>query len=239
MQITCYYTERLTAGRTTQILQRDINTIHNWVHNNSLTFNISKCKNMLISHKRQGSCDPPDLLLDDLILERVEGFKYLGVILTSGLLWSSHVESICTKSRKLLGLLYHGSYKHAEPSALLQLYHSLVRPHLEYASNVWDPHLQRDIHWDEPVNAHKSTLELCALYKNSPIPSPLPKNSPIPSPLPKSGGSEGLETRLTNKLEVVVACWMYGSANCTINLATKDHCSKNIDSRLEWHNTFD
>jgi len=121
-----YYTERLTARRTTQMLQRDINTIHNWVHNNSLTFNISKCKNMLISHKRQGSCDPPDLLLDDLILERVEGFKYLGVILTSDLLWSSHVESICTKSRKLLGLLYHGSYCTSMPNH--QHYYNFIIP---------------------------------------------------------------------------------------------------------------
>ena len=80
------------------MLQRDINRINNWVKDNSLTFNVSKCKYMLISHKRQRCCDLPDLLLDDLILERVECFKYLGVIVTSDLSWSSHVESICTKS---------------------------------------------------------------------------------------------------------------------------------------------
>ena len=59
------------------MLQRDINIINNWVKDNSLTFNVSKCKYILISCKRQGGCDPPDLLLGDLILERVESFQIL------------------------------------------------------------------------------------------------------------------------------------------------------------------
>ena len=138
------------------MLQRDINRINNWVKDNSLTFNVSKCKYMLISHKRQRCCDLPDLLLDDLILERVECFKYLGVIVTSDLSWSSHVESICTKSWKLLGLLYRRFYKHAEPLAPLHLYCSLVRPHREYASNV---HLQRDI---QLIKCAKFGLKICS-----------------------------------------------------------------------------
>jgi len=35
-------------------------------------------------------CDPSNLLLDDQTLERVECFKYLGIILTSDLSWLSH-----------------------------------------------------------------------------------------------------------------------------------------------------
>jgi len=128
--------------------------LNNWVKDNSLTFKVSKCKYMLIYHKRQGSAD---FLLDNLILEC---FNYLGVILTSDLLWSSHVESIGTKSQNLLGLLYRRFYKCAEPSALVQLYHSLVRPHLEYASDVWDPHLKRDIQLIE--NVQKFGLRICS-----------------------------------------------------------------------------
>ena len=79
------------------------------------------------------------------------------IILTSDFLWSSHIESICTK---LLGLLFHRFYKHAEPSALLHLYHSLVRPHLEDGSNVWDPHLQRDVQLIE--NVQKFGLRICS-----------------------------------------------------------------------------
>ena len=138
----------------------EINSINNWIKGNYLTFKVSKCKYMLISCRRQYHCDPPKLLLDNFSLERVEYFKYLGILLNSDLSWSNHITSICTKAHKLLGLLYCRFYKHAEPSALFQLYLSLVRPHLEYASDVWDPHLQKDITLIE--NVQKFGLRICA-----------------------------------------------------------------------------
>ena len=44
-----------------------------------------------------------------------------------------------------LGYLYRKFYRHANSSTLLQLYLAYVRPHLEYAAAVWDPHQQGHI----------------------------------------------------------------------------------------------
>jgi len=44
-------------------------------------------------------CDPPDHLLDNFSLERIECFKCLEILLNS---WSNHTASICTKGCKLL-----------------------------------------------------------------------------------------------------------------------------------------
>ena len=44
----------------------------------------------------------------------------------------------------MIGLLYRNFYKHIPGAMLLQLYKSLVRPHLEYAAAVWSPHLLSD-----------------------------------------------------------------------------------------------
>ena len=46
--------------------------------------------------------------------------------------------------RRILGLLYRQFYNNVDPATLKQLYISLVRPHLEYASQIWDPYLQGD-----------------------------------------------------------------------------------------------
>ena len=43
-----------------------------------------------------------------------------------------------------LGLLYRRFYGQAPQDSLKQLFLSLVWPHLEYAYQVWDPHLSKD-----------------------------------------------------------------------------------------------
>ena len=81
----------------------------------------------------------------------MEIFKYLGVLLSRNLSLSDHISELCTKARKILGLLYRQFYDNVDPATLKQLYLSLVRPHLEYASQVWDPYLQVDINRLEAV----------------------------------------------------------------------------------------
>ena len=85
------------------------------------------------------------------VLEQVECLKNLGVLLTSDLTWSKHTESICAKAKKLLGMIYRCFSEYSNPDTLLYMYESMVRPHLEYASQVWDPHLQKDIRLLEGV----------------------------------------------------------------------------------------
>ena len=76
-------------------------------------------------------------------LERVNSFKYLGVWITKDLTWSRHVTETCTKARRVVGLIYRQYYEYSTTETLNQLYVSFVRPHLEYAAPVWDPHLQK------------------------------------------------------------------------------------------------
>ena len=117
-------------------MQQDhISMIDNWVQQNHLTFNAAKCKCMVISRKRR----PPFmgvLKLGDTPLEQVESFKYLVVLLSSDQSFTQHIEPTCSKARRILGLLYRRFYNNANNDTLLQLYLSLVRPHLEYTSPV-------------------------------------------------------------------------------------------------------
>ena len=57
-----------------------------------MSFNISKCKSMLLTHKRDPFC--PTMMLNNQSLEIV---KYLGVVISSNLCWSQHVKEICKK----------------------------------------------------------------------------------------------------------------------------------------------
>lgn len=95
----------------------------------------------------------------------------------SDLGWSPHINNLCAKARRLIGLLYRRFYKHANSSTLLQLYKSFIRPHLEYCAVVWDPHLAKDVEALEKVQ--RFALRMCLknwsldhdqLYQRSQVP---------------------------------------------------------------------
>ena len=140
-------------------LQIDIDHMRVWVSNNHLALNSDKCKVMMISRKRN-PVPPPQFILQDTPLKQVEDYRYLGVLLTSDLSWSSHINSTCSKARKLIGLLYRRFYGNVDNQSLFELYNILVRPHLEYASPLWDPYLIKDIAKLESVQ--KFALKLCS-----------------------------------------------------------------------------
>ena len=135
----------ITAAADYPQLQSDITAINFWVQDNHLSFNVGKCCTMLVTRRSNSYSNfPPPLFLGNTVLTQVDSVKYLGITLTTDLSWSLHISNINAKTRKLLGLLYRRFYFCSAP-ALLTLYTSFIRPHLEYASPVWDPYLRKDI----------------------------------------------------------------------------------------------
>ena len=100
---------------------------------------------MIVSRKRAPLLPEFTLMLNGQALEQVDVYKYLGVLLSRDLSWSPHVDAVCAKARKILGLLYRRFYQFCNSDVLQQLYISLVKPHLEYACHVWAPHTSKDI----------------------------------------------------------------------------------------------
>ena len=98
-------------------LQLDVDAIAEWVDVNLLKFNVQKCKVMKITRKKQSIPLPP-LLLCNQPLQCVDTYKYLGLFISHDLSWSEHIHTICSKAKKLLGLLYR-FYQHADSDALL------------------------------------------------------------------------------------------------------------------------
>jgi hypothetical protein len=83
------------------------------------------------------------------VLESVDQAKYMGVTISDDLKWESHI-NICGKANMTLGFLRR-NLNIGSTSVKEQAYKSLVRPSLEYACSVWDPHLKSDINKIEMV----------------------------------------------------------------------------------------
>ena len=136
--------KQIKCSEDYQQLQMDIDKISSWVDHNNLSLNPAKCKTMLLSRKRNLS-HPPQLLLNEAPLEQVEAFKYLGVLISSDLSWSRHIDSICAKGKRLIGLLYRrfSTIANVSSERLIEMYKYLVCPHLEYAARVGSSPSQR------------------------------------------------------------------------------------------------
>lgn len=73
------------------------------------------------------------------MLSTVDVLKYLGVNISTNLSWSYHVGKICETAKKKLWFLRR-KLRLASQSVKLTAYLTYVRPTLEYAGIIWDPH---------------------------------------------------------------------------------------------------
>ena len=83
-------------------------------------------------------------------LDSVSHHPYLGVEISSTLDWGHHIDIKVNKVNRTLGFLKRNLGKC--PESVKELSHkSLVRPHLEYGSSVWDPWKDKQIKQIEAV----------------------------------------------------------------------------------------
>ncbi len=72
------------------------------------------------------------------ILDQVESSKYLGINISSDFKWNKHITSTASRANSTLGFIRR-NLRGCTTDVKDQVYKSLVRPRLEYASSIWDP----------------------------------------------------------------------------------------------------
>jgi hypothetical protein len=141
-----------------RILQEDINKAVVWSELWLMSFNITKCKVMHVGRgKKKSAFDyfMPGVNGTPQRLEVSQNERDLGVIISDDLKLDIQVVSAATKANRMLGMLKK-SFRSRKLSLWKGLYITYIRPHLEYAIQVWSPHLQRDIDILERVQ-HRAT----------------------------------------------------------------------------------
>ena len=125
-------------------LADDLKAAQEWAQKMQMKFNQAKCHVMHLG--RNNPCKEYTMITEDGILhtlETVESEKDLGVLIDQELKFSQHCQLKINKANSILGCLKH-SFKNFNKETFLLLYKAMIRPHLEYASCVWSPHLKRD-----------------------------------------------------------------------------------------------
>ena len=120
------------------MMQDVLNRLHAYIKLNNLSLNVRKCFVVSFTRKTTGFIYHPYEINGSLV-QRKESIKDLGVIYDSKITFNDHVDSICSKARKMLGFVMRVGKNFRDPYTFTTLYNSIVRSHLEYASVIWNP----------------------------------------------------------------------------------------------------
>lgn len=121
-------------------LQDDISALFTWSKDTDLDFNLRKF--VYLSFKRIFNTT---YTMSNIPIPHLDSHKDLGLILSEDLSWDKHYKFIIARAYKVLGLIRRKFIPFHSPSTLTKLYTSLVRSQLLYCSQIWRPHLMRDI----------------------------------------------------------------------------------------------
>ena len=113
-------------------LQNDLLNLGKWSQDWLMLFNVDKCKGMHIGLNDNKA----NYEMNGKYLEEVTEERDLGVVLQNDLKCSKQCLKAVSTANKVLGMIRR-SFSVRDKNVILQLYKSLVRPHLEYSIQAW------------------------------------------------------------------------------------------------------
>ena len=137
----CFQTVRSSSD--CHSLQNDLQNLFYWSQYWNLHFNERKC--ILLRFSPKCPHIPFNYSISDKFIATLEHYRDLGVIMSHNLSWSEHLKYISSRAYKFLGLIRRSFSGGHLPGSKKILYISLIRSQLTYCSQIWRPHLLKDI----------------------------------------------------------------------------------------------
>jgi hypothetical protein len=135
------------------VLQEDINTLCRWADTWQMKFNKEKCKVVRFGNSLLDS----HYYMENECLKRVVEEKDLGVMVHSSLKGSRQCHEAVKKANRCLGMIAR-NIKFKSSDIILPLYRALVRPHLEYGVQFWNPTYKKDVDMIERVQRRATRM---------------------------------------------------------------------------------
>jgi hypothetical protein len=120
-------------------LQRDLDRLIQWSVEWQMKFNVEKCKIMHLGRHNPNF----KYTMEGSELQAIEAERDLGLTMTRDLKCSNQCIQAYKKASQMLGMVAR-TIKSRSPVILVNIYKSIVRPHLEYCSPAWSPYYIKD-----------------------------------------------------------------------------------------------
>lgn len=128
-------TGQITDDDDTHYRQEVQDFVH-WCDRNYLELNVSKTREMIIDY-RKNRVEPDPIVIKGKGVERVQTFKYLGVVFDSSLSWKHNTDAIVKKTNTRMYCLRKLRSFNVAPQLLQMFYSSVVCSVLTFGSTCW------------------------------------------------------------------------------------------------------
>ena len=140
-----------------ELLQLSVDEAVAWAGTWEMFFNLKKCKHLHIGTRLEPASYQMKSGQESTKIEKVASEKDLGVIVDQALNFSEHINSKVNKANRNLGMIFR-TFTFMDKEIFLNLYKSVVRPHLEYAVTVCTPLYKKDMVAIENVQRRATKL---------------------------------------------------------------------------------
>ena len=131
--ISCSHTD---IDHLITVLNKELQSVDVWMKANKLSVNISKTKYVIFRPKQKRINTNIPILFDGKVLKQEQSLKFLGVHIDENLSWKTHINFLCQKISKSIGVIYRSRF-YLSTKTKISLYYSLVYPYLSYCNIVW------------------------------------------------------------------------------------------------------
>ena len=150
------------------IINKEPCNINEWLNSNKLLLSKSKTKYMVL-HMPNKRIPAHTLKIDDVYIDRVDEFNFLGFTLDTNLNWRKHTENISNKCSKTIGVLNRLKYVLPLDIKVL-LYNTLILSHINYCIMIWGYQRKRN------TSIQKNVMRIITLNTYNSHTEPLFKN---------------------------------------------------------------
>lgn len=154
-------TSKVGSDEEIQKLQEDLDKLMDWSDKWKMSFNVDKCSVMHIGHNNPQH----QYQMKNKALASTTEEKDLGVWTENTLKVGKQAAEATKKANRTLGMVKR-AFKYRSKRIILQLYKSLIRPHLDYSIQAWRPYQQKDIKLLEGVQ--RRTTKIIPELKSKP-----------------------------------------------------------------------
>jgi len=136
----------------------DVDKADGWSGKWLLKYNKEKCHVLSVKNKfEEAKYTMESGDGNNIVLQHTYNEKDIGVHMDPNLNFDEHINAKVNKANSNMGIIRR-SFKTLDAEIFPYLFKAMVRPHLEYASSVWNPYLKRQVKLIEDVQRRATKL---------------------------------------------------------------------------------